>query len=68
MFKLTPGDDHLFFEGEWLANFLRGLPIRSSEFGPQFDIVFTSNERRGEKRKKEENKKDWLKMPKTLLQ
>ena len=31
MFQLAPGDAHLIFDGEWLADFVRGAPILFSK-------------------------------------
>lgn len=31
MFQLAPGDAHLIFDGEWLADFVRGAPISFSK-------------------------------------
>ena len=31
MFQLAPGDAHLIFDGEWLADFVRWAPISFSK-------------------------------------
>ena len=59
MFKLTPGDDHLIFEGEWLANFLRGgSPFVLQNLG--LNLTLSLLLMKGEEKKEERGKQKGL--------